>query len=219
MADQNRYSSFLQALQKEACKGLPGTEVQYDMASSDRHVPGFLREAGPGAREGAVLILLYPCRQRIYLLFTQRPVYQGIHSGQISFPGGKRETGDASLIDTALREYTEETGAPKENPQVILSLTPLFIPVSNIKVLPVIAWAARRPVFKPDAYEVEYLIEEPLGRFFEPGVICTREMQVRDEILNIKYYNCQNHRIWGATAMMLNELLVLIRRGGISLPE
>ncbi|HKK42630.1 MAG TPA: CoA pyrophosphatase, partial [Bacteroidales bacterium] len=90
---------------------LPGTDVQWEMASSDRRMSNYPRVPGDNARRAAVMILLYRNRGDICTLFMQRPVYGGVHSGQISFPGGKEEPGDSDLIQTALRETHEETGA------------------------------------------------------------------------------------------------------------
>lgn len=219
MLRAEQIENILRQLAAEAAKGLPGMEVQYRMASSDRQVPGFPRHAGPDARKGAVLILLYPKNSRLHVLFIQRPVYTGVHSGQISFPGGKQDPADADLLHTALREYEEETGAPATEITPSFQLTPLFIPVSNIEVSPYVAYTTRRPVFIPDTREVEFLIEQPLSDFLQENIISTQQVHLRDEKIDMLYFACESHRIWGATAMMLNELLELIRRSGISFPE
>jgi len=131
---------FAEKLKTEIQKGLPGTEVQWQMASSDRMIKNYPRSPGKDARNAAVLILLYPLKGSIYTVFMQRPEYEGIHSGQISFPGGKVEPADDNIIQTAIREANEETGVDPEKISVINTLTPLFIPVSNILVTPVVGW-------------------------------------------------------------------------------
>jgi oligopeptide/dipeptide ABC transporter ATP-binding protein len=88
LEEPHRFTDLLKA---EIQKGLPGTEVQWQMASSDRMIRNFPRIPGADAQVAAVLILLYPHCGSIYTVFMQRPDYNGVHSGQISFPGGKKE--------------------------------------------------------------------------------------------------------------------------------
>lgn len=206
---------FAEKLAKEIEKGLPGIEVQWEMASSDRMVKGFPRKKRDDSKEASVLILLYPVDNRINIIFIQRPVYEGVHSGQISFPGGKREKTDKNSIQTAIRETCEETGIKANILTIIGTLTPLYIPVSNIEVTPVIAWSEKRPDFKPEAGEVEFLIEALLGAFLDISVIKTIPYKFKDEALLIKCYDYNGNIIWGATAMILYELMVLLKRGNI----
>ena len=102
-------------LKTEILKGLPGTEVQWQMASSDRLVKDFPRIPGDDAKVAAVLILLYPYKGSYFTVFMQRPDYNGVHSGQISFPGGKKELSDENVIRTAVREANEEIDRPLNN--------------------------------------------------------------------------------------------------------
>lgn len=205
-------SSFITSLKAAINKGLPGTDVQWQMASSDRMIKGFPRNAGPDAKIAAVLILLYCKEGRIYTVFMQRPEYPGFHGGQISFPGGKKEPQDDNVITTALREAFEETGIDISDVSVISVLTPLFIPVSNMLVSPVVGWMDNKPEFNHDPMEVEYLIEAALNRFLEPGIVKTIPMQLRGEMVDVRYFAYEGNVIWGATAMMLNELLEIIRK-------
>ena len=101
---------FFELLKQELQKPLPGIEVQLQMASSDRMIKNFPRSPGNDARIAAVLILLYPYNDSIYTVFMQRHNYEGVHGGQISFAGGKKEDSDENIIHTALREANEETG-------------------------------------------------------------------------------------------------------------
>ncbi len=142
--------------------GLPGTDVQWEMASSDRMVQNFPRQRREDSKIAAVLILIYPVNNILTTVFIQRPVYEGIHSGQISFPGGKSELSDINLIATALREASEETGINSSEVTILGTLTPLYIPVSDNEVTPVIGWCDNRPEFKIDKVEVVHIIEVPL---------------------------------------------------------
>lgn len=202
----------------EALKGkLPGTDIQWEMASSDRMISDFPRKKKEDSRLAAVLITLYPLNGKIHTLFIQRPVYSGIHSGQIAFPGGKQEDSDIDLTATALREAHEETGICSSDITIMGSLTPLYIPVSNIEVTPVVAYSATRPDINSDSDEVVSLIEAELSAFYNPALVKEKAMLIRDEMLNIKYYDYKGHIIWGATAMILYELLVVIEENRIIL--
>ena len=207
-------SDFIASLKLEIQKGLPGTDVQWQMASSDRFVKDFPRFPGKDARDASVLILLYPHNGSIYTVFMQRPDYNGVHGGQISFPGGKKESDDENTIQTAIREAWEETGVNPSIVNIIGTLTPLFIPVSNMLVTPVIGWTNGKPSFKHKPEEVLFLIEADVKKLLDPSIVKFKPFEIRDEILDIKYYDYEGNTIWGATAMILHELLNLIRKGG-----
>jgi 8-oxo-dGTP pyrophosphatase MutT (NUDIX family) len=212
-------NDFVTRLKSEILKGLPGTDIQWQMASPDRFVKNFPRFPGKDARMAAVLILLYPHNGSIHTIFMQRPDYNGVHGGQISFPGGKKEPEDKNVIRTALREANEETGVDPAKVIVIGTLTPLFIPVSNMIVTPVIGWINKKPPFNHKPEEVLFLIEADLRRLLDPSLIKIKPFEIRGEMLDVKYFDYEANTIWGATAMILHELLIIIRRGGIFLPE
>lgn len=207
---------FFDQLARAFIKGLPGTDVQWVMASSTRLLKEFPQAPGPDSREAAVLVLLWPENGLIRTVFMQRPEYEGWHGGQISFPGGKKEPSDNNLIDTAFREAHEETGIDTSDIEVIGTLTPLFIPVSNMVVTAVVAGTEKKPIFRPDPNEVLYLIEADLRDFLDPSMIMTTPMQIRGGVYEVKYFGYSGRVIWGATAMMLNELLEIFRRDGLS---
>jgi len=204
-------NSLIDRLRTEILKKLPGTEVQWEMASSDRMVRNFPRTPGPDASIAAVLILLYPYKGSIHTVFMQRHNYPGVHGGQISFPGGKEEVSDKDIIHTALREAEEETGADPSRISVIGTLTPLFIPVSNILVTPVVGWTDVRPDFSHQEEEVVFLFDAELRRFLNTDIIKIKPFEIRGEMIDVKYFDYDGHVIWGATAMILNELLAVIK--------
>jgi 8-oxo-dGTP pyrophosphatase MutT (NUDIX family) len=207
--------NFADKLKRELSNGLPGTEVQWEMASSDRMVKDFPRNRREDSLEGSVLILLYPVDNKVNTVFIQRPVYNGVHSGQISFPGGKREKSDKDLIETAIREATEETGIDPCILNIAGTLTPLYIPISNIVVTPVVAWTEIQPLFIPEKTEVAFLIEAALELFCNGSLIKTVPYKINGESLMIRCYDYKNNIIWGATAMILHELVVVLKRGKI----
>ena len=207
---------FADKLKEEIDKGLPGTEVQWALASSDRLVKDFPRVPQEDSTHAAVLITLYPIDRIIHTVFIQRPEYDGVHGGQISFPGGKREPSDTDLLQTAVREAAEETGINPTDLRILGTLTPLFIPVSNIVVTPFVGYSERRFLFVPDPAEVVFIIEADIRPFLDYSITKTRPYEIRGEMIDIKYFDYKNNVIWGATAMILHELLTIIKRGAIS---
>ena len=213
--EEVKMQNFAEKLKQELSNGLPGTEVQWEMASSDRMIKNFPGNRRDDTLEGSVLILLYPVDNKINTVFIQRPVYDGVHSGQISFPGGKREKSDKDLIDTAIRETCEETGIENNIISIIGTLTPLFIPVSNIVVTPVVAFTEKRPLYIPNREEVVFLIEAELELFCNGSLVKTIPYNINGESLLIQCYDYDNNIIWGATAMILHELVVVLKRGKV----
>lgn len=166
----------------------------------------------PGARLGSVLVLLYPVGGRFYLPFMQRPVYEGHHSGQISFPGGKVEPEDPDRIYTALREAHEEIGVLPSGVEVLGTLSELYIPPSNYSVVPVVGWAPVRPSFVPDPVEVADIMEVPLDELLDEMNIRQAKRLLGNGLrLETPYYYLGEREIWGATAMILSEFVTLIR--------
>ena len=159
----------------------------------------------------AVLALMYPSQEQVCLVFMKRNAYDGPHSGQVSFPGGAREKKDGSLEITALRETREELGITAEI-TVLGSLTELYIPVSNFLVTPFVGWTARKPEFDPDPSEVHYVIETTLAALSDPGNRATETIFRHGQTIVAPYFRIGNEKIWGATAMMLSELLQLAAR-------
>jgi 8-oxo-dGTP pyrophosphatase MutT (NUDIX family) len=207
-------NQFAYNLRIEILNGLPGTEVQWEMASSDRMIQNFPRVPGDDARIAAVLILLYPYNGSLYTVFMQRHNYDGVHGGQISFPGGKMEESDENIICTAIREAHEETGIDPEKISVIGTLTPLFIPVSNMIVTPVVGWTDTKPVFNHQPEEVVFLIYADIKILLDPAIIKTKPFNIRGEMVSVRYFDYDGNVIWGATAMMLHELLTIIKKIG-----
>ena len=210
---------FISRLKTEILKGLPGKDVQWQMASSDRFAKSFPRHPGKDVRQAGVLILLYPSAGSVCTVFMQRPDYNGVHGGQISFPGGKKEPEDEDVTKTALREAYEETGVDPDKVDVISTLTPLFIPVSNMVVTPVVGWINKKPAFNLKHEEVLFLIYADLKKLLDPSIVKLRPFKIRGEMLEVKYFDYEGNTIWGATAMILHEFLIILRRGGFFLPE
>lgn len=164
------------------------------------------------ARYGGVLLLLYQKQGEWYFPLIQRPTYDGIHSGQVAFPGGRREDADSSLIATALRESFEEVGTSTQKVKVIGSLSEFFVAASNHLVLPVVGLYPEVPKFLPDPREVDHIIEAPLSQLMDHTVLKQKEIQVASGYRLVSpYYEIENKVVWGATAMILGEFVQIIR--------
>jgi 8-oxo-dGTP pyrophosphatase MutT (NUDIX family) len=168
----------------------------------------------PQPRESAVLALIYPRAGSLHTLLMLRPEYDGVHSGQVAFPGGRREEQDATLQDTALREFTEETGATTDPFTLLGELSRVYIPPSRSLVTPFLAYTEELPPTRPDPREVAALIETPLEELLRPDVVQVRRqyIQVLGREAEIPYFDLQGQVVWGATAMMLAELRELLLR-------
>ena len=162
------------------------------------------------ARKSGVLILLFPEDDLIKTVVIKRPEYDGVHSGQIAFPGGRWEEGDQDLVDTALREAREEIGLDTSLVTITGQLTELFIPPSNSLVFPVIGYCDERPVMKPQASEVDKIICFPIFDLLKPDCCTTKTVTVGNWTSEVPCYYIHNEIIWGATAMILSELLEII---------
>jgi 8-oxo-dGTP pyrophosphatase MutT (NUDIX family) len=201
-----------QALQKP----LPGIIAQKKMAP--RPLPKHLSRWTPpeNHREAAVLLLLYPHitadnQQEWHIVLTRRHEYPGVHGGQISFPGGQREAGE-SLQTTALREAHEEVGTSPEEVDIVGSLSPLYTPPSNFCIHPYVGYCRSRPQFQPDPVEVAELIEPHLSLLQNPALRQQELWPFPDNLeLQVPFFNVYGHKIWGATAMILNEFLMIIK--------
>lgn len=207
---------IISKLSKQFSKDLPGWEAHQKMMNYKRPRPDHIHQIDPQVRESAVLALLYPYQGEIYTVLMQRNEYEGIHSGQISFPGGKREHNDESLWHTALREANEELAILPTDVQMIGELTQVYIPPSRFLVSPFMGAMNKRPRFIPNPAEVSKIIEVPVRQFLIPGKMKEKYHWVSglNSKIKIKYFDIEERVIWGATAMMLSEIAELLKNTG-----
>ena len=188
---------------------LPGRTAQYRMAPQPRSGGGPDDPIPANARQGGVLVLFYPLEGQPYLPLILRPTYDGVHSGQVGFPGGGQESGDPDIVATALREAQEEIGIALGPITVLGQLSPLYVFASNYLVHPTVAWMAQPPQFHIDQREVAALIEMPLTALLDPANYRREHWELRGRTVDVPFFHIQEYTIWGATAMMLSELLAL----------
>jgi len=162
-------------------------------------------------RPGSVLILLYQDGGNIKFPLTKRPEYVGTHGGQISFPGGKAEAGEDE-VETAIREGEEEIGIHRKDIKVIGRLSQFFVIPSNFMVTPVVAYTEQRPSFIPDPVEVVRIIEGNLEDLIRDDAVRTKEiLAAKLYPLMAPHFEIEGEVVWGATAMMLNELRLVVK--------
>lgn len=193
---------------------LPGQDAQILLAPDFRKESLKIKYDIGKARKAGVLILFYPDQiDEAHFVLILRKSYKGVHSNQIALPGGKLEQQDANLIETALRETEEEIGVKASTIQVIRPMTELYIPPSNFIVQPTLAIVDYKPIFKKQISEVEKIIPVKLRDLLhpsntKPGLIHTSYAGNRE----VMSYQLNGYTIWGATAMILSELQVMMSK-------
>lgn len=208
-----QFSLFNQISSKIKKIELPGQDAQLLL------VPDFRRESlkitydVQNVRKAGVLVLFYPdvMGETCFVLILRKS-YKGVHSGQVALPGGKIEKQDNNLIETALRETEEEIGVKASTIEVLRPMTELYIPPSNFLVKPTLGKVDYTPEFIKQAAEVEKIIPIKLKDFMNlptrTGWISTSYAKDKE----VTCYRINDYIVWGATAMMLSEMQVLLNR-------
>lgn len=205
------FKAFISHLEKRLNgRKLPGQEAQLTMAPVTRREELKRLPAANTPRQSAVLLLFYPDGTTTRLIFIKRPVDDTVHSGQIAFPGGQTEPGDRDVFDTALREANEEVNVDPSKVKVLGSLTKLHIPPSNFDVYPVLGYSAEKPRFAGND-EVDRILEVDLAEILDPKTKMMKTIRHRlGKLVEVPCYFIEDEIIWGATAMIVGELLALI---------
>ena len=206
------FEVFLNNLDGVTNTQLPGIEAQFKLAPKMRLDYNTRRNIANKPKIAAVLALFYPNQKnKVSLLLTKRANYNGTHSGQISFPGGKVENSDLNLKETALRETFEEVGVLQEEIHVIREITEVYIPPSNFFVTPFIGVLNYKPVFKLNS-EVAKIIEIPFSDLLDDNKIAS--ISITNSYMSdttVPCFNIEGSIIWGATAMILSEIKELLK--------
>jgi len=204
--------STIKTYLKETLKGeLPGTRAHSKMLPPGRRLK-FVENELATVKQSSILLLLFPEGDHLYTCLTKRPRTMRYHPGQISFPGGKVEKEDLSAEMTALREAREEVGLDHTGIEILGKLSDLYVEVSKFSIQPFLAWADQKPDFVVDFGEVEELILFPVSDFVMNEVISETEMETVSGSLQVKYYPFNGEIVWGATAMILSELIEILKK-------
>lgn len=169
---------------------------------------------GATPRVGAVLVLLYPERDGLHIPLTVRTASLRHHSGEVSLPGGGFDAADETLDQTALREAWEELGIIRSEVEMVTSLTPIWIPVSNFRITPYVGIAHTRPRFTPAPAEVALVIETPLATLVDPRNVRSEVRELRGGMVQVPYFAVGEHHVWGATGLVLAQLIGRLAESG-----
>jgi 8-oxo-dGTP pyrophosphatase MutT (NUDIX family) len=207
------FQEFLQFVPKIIDVALPAFDAHIKMAPvhrvEDLKKMDFSKN---NPRIAAVLMLFYPKNEQTHIVLILRNAYEGIHSAQVGFPGGKYEQEDDDLIFTALRETHEEIGIDPKTIEVVKSFSELYIPPSNFLVHPYMGICNLELVFVADPIEVAAVIELPLSVFLSEKTVVDSEVKTSySNSSAVPAYKIESHIVWGATAMILSELKEVLK--------
>jgi len=209
------FDDFLKSISKIENIPLPAEASQFKM------VPPFRQEllrrqksTIKSAKKAGVMALFYPDKkQETTLVLILRKTYNGVHSAQVGFPGGKLEDEDKSLQDAAVRETFEEVGVPIKDIKVVKQLSEVYIPPSNFYVQPFIGISHNTPNFIKQDDEVEAIIEVELQHFLDKKQVITKTVSTSYSVeVEVPAFKLNNHVVWGATAMMLSEIKDILKQ-------
>lgn len=191
---------------------LPGEDAQFLMAPVDRRRVNIESFEETDFKRSAVMLAL--CRDESdnwYIPLTERFAYDGVHSGQVSFPGGKFDEGDINYEHTAARECFEEIGI--RNIEIVGNLTKLFIPVSKFLVQPVVGFCPEKNVeLHKNPREVKTIIKLYLNSLMNENIVRSGMVKTRNEQkIEAPYFEVEGLKVWGATAMILSEFKTVLK--------
>jgi 8-oxo-dGTP pyrophosphatase MutT (NUDIX family) len=188
---------------------LPGADAHLRMVPPLTARREAISVEGKDCVHASVLVLIVPVDEQPGVVLTVRHAGLRSHSGQISFPGGRIDAGE-DAVTAALREAYEEIGVYPDAPDVLGTLSRLYIPPSNFCVTPVVAVLASRPRYVSHEAEVEAVLEVPLATLLAAETRGLAERQIFGQAVQVPCFRFAGHEVWGATAMMLAEFAAVI---------
>jgi 8-oxo-dGTP pyrophosphatase MutT (NUDIX family) len=207
------FEKFLNYAPKLSHLPLPGLPSQLKMAALERLEE--LQELGlksGTAKTAAVMMLLYPVAGETHFVLIERAVSDSAHSGQIAFPGGRMDPEDLNNpMNTAIRETWEEIGVHPQQQEVLVAGTSIYIPPSNYRVFPYLAFAKARPTFTLQLSEVKSILEVPVAGLLNPASATTQVLATSyGNNMEVPCFVLNGQVVWGATAMILMEFRDLL---------
>lgn len=208
-------TDLIQLLKAELQNPLPGEVAHYEVIPVNRPISSEALKDAEYYRESGVALILTVVEESIHCVLMKRSVHPGNpHSGQISFPGGKKEDYDSDLESTARRETREEIGVDLSPKELIGELTPIYIPVSKFRVQPFVYFRSGPMTFIPDPLEVDQVFTFEVNDLLRTDIIKRKEIRLSQGYTqkNAPYFDINGETVWGATAMMLSEFRQIILR-------
>ena len=204
---------FLSQLAHALKHNLPGERAHLPLSPLHRPVTSEVIQNLTEYKESAVAVVLFEEETTLQCILIQRTEYTGKHSGQISFPGGKKDNEDADLLATAIRECLEEVGVDISSSEYLGKLTQVYIPVSGFLVEPHVFYYPEVPVFVQQEREVAAVFTISLDELIAEDVISEMKVTTENKLIkmNVPCFNIRDKQIWGATALILNELREVVR--------
>lgn len=205
--------SFIHKFQSSIENGLPGELAHADLMPLNRPFSSKALQDAIDYRKSAVGIILYEDSRSIRCVLIQRPQYEGVHSSQVSFPGGKMDNTDPNLEFTARREVMEEIALPPHHMNTVGQLSHVYIPVSKFLVEPYVFFVEELPLLVPDEREVDEIFTFDIEDLLDDERLKLTDMKFRDGFTrkNIPYFDIEGRTVWGATAMILSEFKAVIK--------
>lgn len=191
---------------------LPGEDAHLPMSPTGRGKSSEALANATDYRQSAVAIIFFKSQEEYRVILTQRGAYEGTHGGQISFPGGRKEEEDRDFTNTAIRETYEEIGIQLHSDALIGKLTNVFIPVSSFLVHPYVFFYDKNPVFTNN-YEVSETFSISVADLLAKSSVSVMDIIVGNNFkMKVPCFRINRREIWGATAIMLNELKEIIKK-------
>ena len=191
---------------------LPGKQAHRELAPYRNEIDLDFKNKNP--KIASTLLLIYPKNGETFFCLIERQEYEGTHSNQISFPGGKNESGE-SMKETALRETMEEIGVDPVSINIIGELSQVFVPPSNFLIHPFVGYCDFTPDFKANEREVKRIIEVNIDELFKKDIIKIKKMSFKKSSGNVDfevpYLDLNNKIVWGATSVILNEFRKMLQ--------
>lgn len=190
---------------------IPHEELLFVRLPGGQVARALMPPPGVTPRVGAVMIALYPDGGDMRVILTVRSQELANHRGEVSLPGGGIDPEDIDLIGTALRECQEELGLDPTAIQIVGVMQPIYITPSNYEITPVIGQMAELPELRPNHAEVSQVISVTLRDLLDPATVVVEPWVLRGHDVMVPYFAIAGHKVWGATALILSELVARMR--------